>query len=107
MRQGLKGATLALLIMSASACNSRPERVVVQHPPAADLFGTRLPDGSWKPACPAEPAVPAADAGEAAFLNFDGLVLLAGRECRAAHARVCQWHVDRGMDPPDGIRCEP
>jgi hypothetical protein len=36
---------------------------------------------------------------------FNDAVLLAGRGCRDALARVCRWHVERGMTLPAGIRC--
>lgn len=91
MKLWAKGATLALLIMSASACNRPRERIVVQHPPAEDLI------------CPAEPAVPVGEGAD--YLAFDRDVLLAGRGCRDALARVCRWHVERGMVLPAGVRC--
>ena len=76
---------LALLTGAVSACNKPPERVALLHPPVADLT------------CPAEPAIPAEDAAESAFLAWDQAVLLAGRACRDALARVRSWHVDQGM----------
>lgn len=46
-----------------------------------------------------------ADTDGSAEAAFNDAVLLAGRGCRDALARVCQWHVERGMVLPVGIRC--
>ncbi|MFB2560087.1 hypothetical protein ACEWB4_13415 [Sphingobium sp. sgz301303] len=82
--------------MSASACSSRPAAPAISHPPAEDLT------------CLAEPDAPALIAGpvgeidwsafDAAGLAFDRAVLIAGRSCRDALARVCAWHRSRGME---------
>ena len=84
---------LAASSLSLTACSDRPERLILQHPPAEDLT------------CPAEPEVPGEGAAAAAYLDFDRDVLLAGRGCRDALARVCRWHVERGLELPAGLRC--
>lgn len=76
---------LAVLTTLASACSNKPVHTISSHPPVADLM------------CPAEPAAPGDDATDAVSLLFDSQVLIAGRECRDALARVCAWHVARGM----------
>lgn len=88
----------ALLATAACAHNRVPERQVVQHPPAADLT------------CPAEPPALTdeqieGDANGVLEDAFNDDVLLAGRGCRDALARVCRWHVERGLELPAGIRC--
>jgi hypothetical protein len=46
-----------------------------------------------------------ADADGSAERAWDDAVLLAGRGCRDALARVCRWHVERGLRLPAGLRC--
>ena len=89
---------LALLAIVASGCSSKPERLVVQHPTAQDLV------------CPAEPAALTdaqveADADGLLDQAFNDAALLAGRACRDANARVCAWHVMRGLKLPPGYKC--
>lgn len=67
-----------------TGCASNKPRLVVLHPPIADLK------------CEAEPAVPPETSDDAAFLAFDRDVLLAGRSCRSALARACAWHKGQG-----------
>ncbi len=54
-------------------------------PPAEDLT------------CPAEPTVPAEDATENDVWMWQMDVLLAGRDCRDAIARLCRWHQKFGF----------
>lgn len=89
----LRALILAPLFISASCFNKPPERLVVQHPNAADLI------------CPAEPDLASSLAADASGLQFEKDVLLAGRGCRDALARVCKWHVMRGLALPGGVRC--
>lgn len=69
---------------------------VASHPPAEDLRCAAEPDAPALPPVGAD----AADwsAFDAAGLAFDRDALIAGRDCRAALARVCRWHVARGME---------
>jgi hypothetical protein len=83
MKPVLKGAILALLITSASACNKQPV-ASISHPPAVDL------------SCPSEPDVAAMLATDPSGLTFDAAVREAGEQCRQALARVCRWHKERG-----------
>jgi hypothetical protein len=85
MKPVSKGAILALLIMSASACN-RQQGLVVSHPPTVDLN------------CPAEPDVVALLRSDPTGVAFDAAVRQAGQDCRDALARVCRWHKQRGLD---------
>lgn len=85
----------ALLGIAAYGCNKPPEPQTASHPPAIDLV------------CPVEP-----DAlTDEQILNdpeglleatFNDAVLLAGRACRDALKRSCEWHRDRGAK----INCE-
>lgn len=81
-----------LLIMLACGCSRLPAPPAVQHPPAEDLT------------CPAEPPAPALSPDDdLTALRFDAAVLVAGRACRDALARVCRWHGERGMT---GVACD-
>jgi hypothetical protein len=59
--------------------------------------------------CPAEPAALTDEQilGDPAGLleqGFNDEALIAGRACRDALARVCQWHKDRGAKEPKVCR---
>ncbi len=87
------------LSIAASGCNRPPERLVVSHPPALDLT------------CAAEPrALTDAEIDADLFgdkeRQFTVDALIAGRSCRDAVARVCQWHKDRGAKEPAVCRAE-
>jgi len=81
----------AWLFIAASGCSKPPVESAASHPPAMDLR------------CPAEPA---ALTREQVIADVDGSVeqqftldaIMAGRACRDALQRTCQWHKDRGMD---------
>lgn len=75
----------ALLIMSACGHN-KPPVATVSHPPTVDL------------ACPVEPDIAVALAADPTGLSWDVAVREAGQACRDALARVCRWHVARGLD---------
>lgn len=38
---------------------------------------------------------------------FKALIINWGRSCQAALGRVCQFHVDLGMELPPDLRCRP
>lgn len=82
--------TAVLLAIAASGCSNRPVRVAASHPPASDLV------------CPDEPPALTdeqvrGDTEQLLEAQFDDAVLLAGRACRDALARIRAWHVARGM----------
>lgn len=93
----------ALLIMSASGCSSRPERLVVQHPPAKDLFCTKLPDGTVECPCPDEPDIVTEMQADPSGLTFDVKTRAAGQKCRDSFGRLRQWHQDQGAKVPAGM----
>lgn len=75
-------------------------RTVSSHPPASDLV------------CAAEPAALTveqinADLFGTAERQFTVDALMAGRSCRDALARVCQWHKDRGAAEPAVCQSRP
>jgi hypothetical protein len=81
--------TAALLASASCAANRMPAPTAASHPPAIDLT------------CQAEPLALSddqviADADGSAEHAFDDAVLLAGRSCRDALRRVCEWHKARG-----------
>lgn len=43
-----------------------------------------------------------ADLDGSAEVEWNGSALIAGRSCRDALARVCRWHVERGLR---GVQC--
>ncbi len=90
--------TAALLVSGASACNNMPGPQAASHPPAVDMTCER------EPAALTEEQAAAANGSELED-TFNLVALLAGRDCRAALARVCGWHVERGMVLPVGIAC--
>lgn len=45
-----------------------------------------------------------ADLDGSAEQDWNGQVLIAGRSCRDALARICRWHVERGLR---GVECGP
>lgn len=65
---------------------------VVSHPAAIDL------------SCPAEPDVPDGEMTRALADEFNNASLIAGRACRDALRRVCEWHQARGQKD---ARCDP
>jgi hypothetical protein len=78
----------ASLAIAVSGCNNKPA-VTVSHPPSADLT------------CPIEPPALTDEQilGDPSGLldqQFNDDAIIAGRACRDALARVCQWHKDRG-----------
>lgn len=82
-------ASVLSLSIVASGCSKQPVRTVSSHPPASDLQ------------CAAEPAALTDD--QIMSDQFGDLerqftidAIMAGRDCRDALARVCQWHKDRG-----------
>ena len=81
------------LFIGASGCSKQPVRTVSSHPPASDLV------------CAAEPSALTdeqvmADQFGTLERQFTTDAIMAGRSCRDALARVCQWHKDRGMEEP-------
>jgi hypothetical protein len=83
-----------LLFSAVSACNNPPAPQSASHPPAVDLT------------CQAEaPALTDAQV----IADTDGSLergqttenIIAGRSCRDALHRVCQWHKDRGDSEVD------
>lgn len=68
-------------------------RTVSSHPPASSFVCT-----------PEPPALTEAQINADQFgtleRGFETDLIIAGRSCRDALQRVCQWHKDRGMTEP-------
>ncbi len=96
-------ATAAALSIAVSGCSSRPERLTVQHPSAADVADPACIGAEPSALTDAELDGPNADTLEG---RFNAAMVNWGRTCEAALSRVCQWHVDLGLALPDGLRCE-
>src|SRR6476469_5454847 len=82
-----------LLSIAVCGCSSEPVRTVSSHPPASSFQ------------CAAEPAALTdeqimADQFGQLERQFTVDAIIAGRSCRDALRRVCQWHKDRGMKEP-------
>lgn len=93
-----------------SGCSNPRERLVVQHPPVNDLTVLRWAADVAPGICTSEPPVPseeALDADPNAGLVWDAEVRARGGACRDALERVCEWHVDRGLELPAGLACRP
>lgn len=86
-------ASALLLSITASACSNERVRTVSSHPSASSFVC--LPE----PAALTDEQIMSDQFGalERQF-TVDGLI--AGRSCRDALQRVCQWHKDRGMAEP-------
>jgi hypothetical protein len=83
-----------LAFSAVSGCNNAPAPQSSSSPPAVDLT------------CPAEPtaltdAQVIADAGGSAERQFEVDAIIAGRACRDALHRVCEWHKTRGLKDVD------
>jgi hypothetical protein len=81
--------TAALLFSAVSGCNKPPAPSTASSPPAIDLV------------CPAEPVALTdeqviADVDGSLERQFELDALIAGRACRDALHRVCEWHKARG-----------
>jgi hypothetical protein len=88
--------TAALLALAACAHNKLPAPTEASHPPALDL--TCLPE----PKALTDEQVLADEQSDKAGLGrpndeaFNDGTLIAGRSCRDALRRACQWHRARG-----------
>lgn len=78
-----------LLFSAASGCNNPPAPQSASHPPAADLVCL-----DEAPALSDTQVI--ADADGSLERNQGTYNIVAGRSCRDALHRVCEWHVDRG-----------
>jgi hypothetical protein len=87
----------ASLSIAASGCSRAPEPKAASHPPALDLVC--LPE----PVALTDEEV-MADVDGSRDDRFKAEAIIAGRACRDALARVCQWHRDRGAEQPERCR---
>lgn len=85
----MKHLIIGMLVL-ITACNKPPAPATASSPPAIDLT------------CPAEPtaltdAQVIADVDGSLDRQFELDAIIAGRACRDALHRVCEWHKQRGV----------
>ena len=101
----LKQTLIAGLLFSAACVpNKLPAPQVASHPPATDLTCPREPSALTDAEVMEDDAIYRANpaSGHPHEDAFDATNIIAGRSCRDALHRVCQWHKDRG----DQIDCD-
>lgn len=100
LRLTLIGASLAL---AACAHSKLPAPTEASHPPALDLTCSAEPPALSDEQVFGDEESARAGLGHPNEEAFDDAVLIAGRSCRDALRRVCEWHRARG---DKALRCD-